>query len=151
DPPQGLYTSAELLEGFSSEHTFGFTTTFDFSVFRAFAKDGGAVPKTLGIRRRQAEHDASIGDGLRRFLKSHERPLVGIMGGHSVARDDAPYRDLALLAAHLAEHNYLIVTGGGPGIMEAAHFGVAFSGANAAKFEEALTILKGAARFPNLD
>lgn len=67
DAPQGLYTSEELLDGFSSEHTLGFTTTFDFSVFQALAKDGGAVPKTLGIRRRQAEHDASIGDGLRRF------------------------------------------------------------------------------------
>lgn len=150
DAPQGLYTSAELLEGFSSEHTLGFTTTYDFSVFRAFAKDGGAVPKTLGIRRRQAGHDASIGDGLRRFLKSHDRPLVGIMGGHSVARDDAAYRDLALLAGHLNARGYLIVTGGGPGIMEAAHFGVAFSGPNAAHFDQALDILKGAARFPDL-
>lgn len=151
DAPQGLYTSAELLDGFSPDQPLGFTTTFDFSVFRAFAKDGGAVPKTLGVRRRQAEHDASIGDGLRRFLKSHERPLVGIMGGHSVARDDDAYRDLALLAGHLNESGYLVVTGGGPGIMEAAHFGVAFSGPNAVHFDEALAVLKGAARFPDLD
>ncbi|KRP84838.1 hypothetical protein AOQ73_40725 [Bradyrhizobium pachyrhizi] len=151
DARQGLYTARELLDGFNPEHTLAFTETFDFSVFRAFVKEGGAVPKTLDIRRRQAEHDSCIGDGLRRFLKAHDRPLVGIMGGHSVPRDDAAYRDLALLAGHLNERGYLIVTGGGPGIMEAAHFGVVFSGRNAAKFDEALAFLKGTPRFPDLD
>lgn len=80
-----------------------------------------------------------------------------------IARSSASWADTRLpgtttptaiwrfLAGHLNERGYLIVTGGGPGIMEAAHLGVAFSGPNKAHFDEALVILKGAARFPDLD
>jgi predicted Rossmann-fold nucleotide-binding protein len=150
NPPQGLYTSRELLEGFSATDDLGFTKTHDFSVFRSFVMNGGAVPSTLMVRRDQAEHDACIGDGLRRFLKAHEKPLVGVMGGHGVARGSDAYVDIAKLTRHLAR-NYLIVTGGGPGVMEAAHVGVAFSTSGDANFDWALKRLAGNPVFPGLD
>lgn len=151
DPPQGLYTSSELLEGFSAVDARGFASTYDFSVFRAFAANGGAVPKNLSIRRAQAEHDCSIGDGLRRFLKAHPLPLVGVMGGHSVKRDQTPYKEMAALARHLTQCKYLIVSGGGPGIMEAAHVGAAFAGSDDTAFQRALEHLGKTAKFPSLD
>ena len=122
DPPQGLYTSDELLKGFSPTDRLGFTLTHDFSMFRSFVMNGAAVPGSLAVRRDQAEHDASIGDGLRRFLTAHKKPLVGIMGGHGVLRNSSAYVDIAKLTHHLAK-KYLIVTGGGPGVMEAANRG----------------------------
>jgi predicted Rossmann-fold nucleotide-binding protein len=150
NPPQGLYTSRELLEGFSPTDELGFTLTHDFSVFRSFVMNGGAVPSSLAVRRDQAEHDASIGDGLRRFLKAHTKPLVGVMGGHGVLRDSKAYADIAKLTYHLAD-KYLIVTGGGPGVMEAAHVGVAFSTSSKETFESALRRLAKNPGFPGLD
>jgi len=78
-----------------------------------------------------------IGDGLRRFLKAHKKPLVGVMGGHGVTRDSDAYVDIARLTVIWPE-KYLIVTGGGPGVMEAAHVGVAFSTSPEATFQAAL-------------
>jgi predicted Rossmann-fold nucleotide-binding protein len=150
DPPQALYATDELLAGFDEQDDRAFALTYDFSVFRAFVANGGAVPRTLSVRHTQAEHDASIGDGLRRFLKAQQKSLVGVMGGHSVPRDHDAYRDIAKLTRHLGK-TYLIVTGGGPGIMEAAHFGVAFSNSSDARFDAALTRLSDTPRFPNLD
>jgi hypothetical protein len=72
------------------------------------------------------------------------------MGGHSVTRDNPAYREMAQLAAHLSDNGYLIVTGGGPGIMEAAHFGVSFSGPNGRRFDEALALLCKTPSFPDL-
>jgi predicted Rossmann-fold nucleotide-binding protein len=150
NPPQGLYTSRELLEGFLPTDDLGFTMTYDFAVFRSFVMNGGAVPSTLTVRRDQAEHDASIGDGLRRFLKARRKPLVGIMGGHSVARGSEAYADIARLARHLADR-YLLVTGGGPGVMEAAHVGVAFSTSPEQTLQDALDRLARNPTFPGLD
>ena len=150
NPPQGLYTSRELLEGFSATDDLGFTKTHDFSVYRSFVMNGGAVPSTLTVRRDQAEHDASIGDGLRRFLKAQRKPLVGVMGGHGVARGSDEYADIARLTRHLSGR-YLIVTGGGPGVMEAAHLGVAFSTSSEQQFQNALDRLGRNPTFPGLD
>jgi predicted Rossmann-fold nucleotide-binding protein len=150
DPPQGLYTSRELLEGFCPKADLGFTLTHDFSVFRSFVMNGGAVPSSLAVRRDQAEHDASIGDGLRRFLKAQRKPLVGVMGGHGVLRNSSAYADIAALTRHLAD-KYLIVTGGGPGVMEAAHLGVAFSTSSEETFQKALKRLARSFDLPGLD
>jgi hypothetical protein len=150
DPPQGLYTSDELLKGFDPADRRGFTRTHDFSVFRSFVMNGAAVPGSLAVRRDQAEHDASIGDGLRRFLTAHKKPLVGVMGGHGVLRNSGAYGDIARLTRHLAK-KYLIVTGGGPGVMEAAHVGVAFSTSPPAIFQKALERLALNPDFPALD
>jgi predicted Rossmann-fold nucleotide-binding protein len=150
DPPQGLYTSDELLKGFSPTAKLGFTLTYDFSVFRSFVMNGAAVPSSLAVRRDQAEHDASIGDGLRRFLTAHKKPLVGVMGGHGVLRNSSAYADIAKLTGYLAK-KYLIVTGGGPGVMEAAHVGVAFSTSPPATFQKALDRLALNPEFPALD
>ena len=57
---------------------------------------------------------------------------------------------IARLTRHLAK-KYLIVTGGGPGVMEAAHVGVAFSTSPQATFQKALERLALNPDFPALD
>ena len=45
------------------------------------------------------------------------------MGGHAELRGSGPYRMVAKLGRRLARAGRLIVTGGGPGVMEAANLG----------------------------
>jgi uncharacterized protein (TIGR00730 family) len=50
-------------------------------------------------------------------------PAVSIFGSARTAGDDPMYAQARGLARRLAEHGFTIITGGGPGIMEAANLG----------------------------
>jgi predicted Rossmann-fold nucleotide-binding protein len=149
--PERLYTSVDLIEGFNPFDDLGFTLTRDFATFRKFALDGGPVPHSIEVRTAQADHDASIADALRRFLDEVRRPLVGFMGGHAAKRNGQAFADIAHLARELAEAGYLIVTGGGPGVMEAAHVGVAFSKSDPGDLDRAIEALAKCPDYGNLD
>jgi predicted Rossmann-fold nucleotide-binding protein len=71
----------------------------------------------------QRTHDHFIDVALAGFLMQTGRPVVGIMGGSSTVAADPNYRRVVHLAATLAERGYLVVGGGGLGIMEAANLG----------------------------
>ncbi len=150
--PRQLYTAEELLGGFNPWDPMGYALSNDFSIYREFVADGGPLPASLDIRKAQAEHDAAIADALRIFLKTVQRPLVGFMGGHSVSRSHPAYKAIAYLARDLARERFLLVTGGGPGIMEAAHLGVAFSSsADIGPLDDAIGRLSKVADAPVLD
>ena len=147
-----LYSAEDLMRGFNPWDPMGFTLTHDFSIYRKFTADGGIAPLSLSVRLAQAEHDAKIGDALREFLKNVQRPIVGIMGGHGVSRDSVAYKDIAHLSRRLARENFLVVTGGGPGVMEAAHLGVAFSSFDDDQpLEAAIGMISAAPKAPTLD
>lgn len=76
----------------------------------------------------QRIHDYSIDVALRNLIEYDEKgmtkkKIVGFMGGHSSKRGSEYYVKVALSAKRLAEREYYIATGGGPGIMEAANLG----------------------------
>ncbi|WP_315830759.1 hypothetical protein [Bradyrhizobium prioriisuperbiae] len=148
--PTELYSSADLLAGYQPDAPMGFASSWDFGVFRQYIADGAASPKTLAIRRAQADHDAHISEALKHFLDNRTPKLVGIMGGHAVNRGDDSYRDVALLARELTRQGYLIVSGGGPGAMEAAHMGAWFAHADVATVDKALAVLAKATALPDL-
>jgi predicted Rossmann-fold nucleotide-binding protein len=80
----------------------------------------------------QRIHDHAMDHGLRCLIGFDaqgmtQRPCVGIMGGHSTRRDDPYFLKTAQTAFLLAQAGYLVVSGGGPGIMEAANLGAYFS------------------------
>ena len=83
------------------------------------------LPATLAM----ALHDHSMIDALTDVLTELEpRSIVGIMGGHAVQRDSDDYVGAARLAAQLTQAGRVVMTGGGPGAMEAANLGARLAG-----------------------
>lgn len=70
----------------------------------------------------QRIHDHAVDEALTGYLAEHDK-VVAIMGGHSLHRDDATYRTVAVVARALCRSGHLVVTGGGPGAMEAGNLG----------------------------
>ena len=54
---------------------------------------------------------------------SHVGPAVTIFGSARAARSDPCYKAAVELGRELAKHDFAVITGGGPGIMEAANRG----------------------------
>ena len=57
-----------------------------------------------------------------------DRPAVTIFGSARVREGDAPYEDARAVARRFAERGWAVVTGGGPGVMEAANRGAKDAG-----------------------
>lgn len=148
--PKALYTSEQLLKGFDLNKPMSYLNTWDFKTFTQFVKDGGIAPRFLRVRRAQADHDAFISDALRRYLQTHTR-LVGIMGGHNLLRTDRAYTAVAALTQALTRKGFLVVSGGGPGAMEATHLGATFSGSSDNDFQAALKEVAKIPKLPKLD
>jgi predicted Rossmann-fold nucleotide-binding protein len=79
------------------------------------------------------------------------RAIVGIMGGHAALRGEESYRAAAGLGASLTAAGRTILTGGGPGAMEAANLGAYLSPWPGA-IDDALMIMTRAPGYrPNID
>ena len=102
----------------------------------------------------QRTHDHAIDESLRDLLHTDPsdplyRKCVGFMGGHSVRRDSPEFWQCAELAYRVAKAGYFVVTGGGPGIMEAANLGAYFSNYNMEDLEEAIQYMQRAPYYTN--
>jgi predicted Rossmann-fold nucleotide-binding protein len=118
--PERLYTRADLMQGWrpGADHS----TTLDGRIYAYVKAHGGRAPDVdEGLA--QCTHDHFIDVALARFLMRTARPVVGIMGGSSTLAADPNYRRVVHLAAALTQRGYLVVCGGGLGIMEAANLG----------------------------
>jgi predicted Rossmann-fold nucleotide-binding protein len=127
--PARLYTPEDLAAGFDQR---GFAGMYDTVVFEHFRTHGGAMPDTREALA-QRLHDGGINDALSAAAQSwvsvHGRAsTIGLMGGHAEQRGSAPYRLAATLAHELARAGRLVLTGGGPGVMEAANLGSYLAG-----------------------
>ena len=69
------------------------------------------------------------------------RTTVGIMGGHSLWRHSQEYRNIVYLCREIAKLGFIVVTGGGPGAMEAANLGAYLYLNTDEEVEEALEII----------
>ena len=111
-----LYHPAELYTGLTSS---GYASTPDAHAY-AWATDT-ELGKDTYVTMLRGIHDDAMSDGLGQILG--RRSVVGVMGGHSLERGTAGYTAAAELGHALVAAGHLVITGGGPGAMEAANLG----------------------------
>ncbi|MYT73217.1 MULTISPECIES: LOG family protein [unclassified Streptomyces] len=128
DPYRGhVYAPGELFEGLDTDG--GYEATPDARAYAWFQRtkaDGDVFASML-----RAVHDDSVSDALDELLTGAR--VVGVMGGHAMARGTDAYEGAARLGRTLARAGLTVATGGGPGAMEAANLG-----AYAAPFDDAM-------------
>ncbi|MFJ6667589.1 LOG family protein [Streptomyces sp. NPDC091383] len=116
DPYRGRpYTPDELYASLEE----GYEATPDARAhgwFRRTKDDGDVFASML-----RAIHDDAVSDALDEVLDGC--PVVGVMGGHAMARGTVEYAGAARLGRSLARAGFTVATGGGPGAMEAANLG----------------------------
>jgi len=134
-----LYSPDELYHGLER----GYSATTDATIF-AWSQHQ-LRPGDLGADLAAALHDHAISEALGQIVADVDpQQIVGIMGGHAQRRGTGPYRASAHLAHDLAEAGVLVLSGGGPGAMEAANLGASFTG-TAHELDDAVDALASAA------
>ncbi|MFG2605041.1 LOG family protein [Streptomyces sp. NPDC048514] len=142
DPYRGLvYTPDELFESLDGEE--GYAATPDartYAWFRRTKADGDVFSSML-----RAIHDDAVSDALDEILDGTR--VVGVMGGHAMARGTAAYAGAARLGRELTRAGFTVATGGGPGAMEAANLGAYAAPFADGMLDDALRLLAEAPSF----
>lgn len=142
--PPRLYTSADLYSGYEIGNPDSYMNCMDSRVYAHYIKMGkeaGSIKETLARRL----HDHSVTDALYGFLEGYESTkVVAIMGGHSLLRSDAMFTTVARLSKRLTQSGYLMISGGGPGAMEATHVGAWFADRDEKDMLDAIGLLSKA-------
>ncbi|QNP69907.1 LOG family protein [Streptomyces roseirectus] len=140
DPYRGLlYTPDELFDGLAD----GYGSTPDartYSWFQETKANGDIFASML-----RSVHDDAVSDALDELLVGAR--VVGVMGGHAMARGTEEYAGAARLGRSLARAGLTVATGGGPGAMEAANLGAYAAPFEDGMLEEALRLLAKAPLF----
>lgn len=142
-----LYSSRELLQGFEPDDPQSAAATLDLRTYRYYVMEGKSFPPDAVAGMMEALADNSIAQAMFRFLQQQPK-VAAIMGGHGVSRADQVYRDVVAIAKQLAEADFMVATGGGPGVMEAAHLGALLRGRTDREVTDALTLLESVADLP---
>ena len=124
-PPPGLYDICELYSGFDPGQPATLRRTFDSQVYRWTRQGDGCQPRALAPGEVIAArlHDTAMDRHVADFLVPTRQVTVGFMGGHDIGRGEGAFAAVARIARELRRREFMIVTGGGPGLMEAANFG----------------------------
>jgi predicted Rossmann-fold nucleotide-binding protein len=138
-----LYTPEELEERITGR------TTRDHAIYNEYLAKGQFSPDVIEALTRRI-HDDSIDDALERLVaQKGALKMAGFMGGSGVERGDEWYRKTAETARLVACGGKFVMTGGGPGMMEAANLGAYFSARHFGEndLEAAIDILAAAPEY----
>lgn len=116
---KNLYSVEELFDGFTESDPRCYTETFDYQVYEQYYFDHGEQPRSILVSLARRLHDHSMTDALHEEIAG--RKVVAVMGGHGLQRNNPYYAKVAILSRRLTKQGFLMVSGGGPGAMEAAH------------------------------
>lgn len=136
-----LYSPEQLYDAYMMGSPESYHQCYDYIVYAHYL---GMGKRTADIKETLARtlHDHAMSDALHDFLAQwDERHVVGIMGGHGLKRNEFVYRGVVNLSKRLTEEGYLMVSGGGPGAMEATHLGAWMAGRTMEEVDEAMDIL----------
>lgn len=136
-----LYSPGELVAQSESG------AAVDALIYDRYIAQGKFTPDLLESLARRI-HDYSMDDGLDRLTAEiPETDMVCITGGFFQDRTDPWFRKTAIMARLLSLSGKFIVTGGGPGIMEAANLGAYLSAYDESALDEALKMLAKAPKW----
>jgi len=138
-----LYTPEELLDGYERGRPASFfESSRDARIYHHYRDSRGAsILEALA----QRLHDFSIDDAKHDLLASaHAARRVAIMGGHAMRRDDPSFAAVASIAQRLCRAGYFLISGGGPGAMEATNLGAWLGDRDDGAVAEAVAMLAGA-------
>ena len=137
-----LYTADSLYEGYRLGQPDSYERCFDGLVYKHYLRAGKQatnIKETLA----RSLHDHSISTALHELLDSYDQKrIVGVMGGHGLKRTEPQYEQVARLSKRLTELGSIMISGGGPGAMEATHLGAWMAGRSEEEFCNALEMLK---------
>lgn len=142
--PNKLYDRSTIFDRYRLGDPSSYQETYDKMVYDHFTETN-FLKENIRESLARTLHDHSIADAMEDFLSRYdEKKVVGIMGGHSLPRTDPNFRKVAKIARELAKDGYLMISGGGPGGMEATHLGVWFADKDEEDLDQAIEVLSKA-------
>lgn len=143
---RSLYNANDLYQGYepstdAQADMASYSNCYDGMTYQHYllmGKNAQNVNESLA----RTLHDHSIHVALDAFLANHDgRRCVGVMGGHAMLRTDPMYSSIVMLSKRLTEEGFCMLTGGGPGAMEATHLGAWMAGRPDKEVNDALKML----------
>ncbi len=120
-----LYRPDELFGESFDPDTDRYKDTPDYRIYTQYIEQGGRSPVSIRVSLMRRLHDHSITDALEEAIAG--RKVVAVTGGHGMERQDPFFTKIAVVARKLTQKGFLMVSGGGPGAMEATHLGAYFA------------------------
>jgi predicted Rossmann-fold nucleotide-binding protein len=142
-----LYTPAELFDGFDPDHPESYVDTLDARIYR-HSRARGRHPGVLDALAERL-HDHAITEALGVLLARRSGRPIAVMGGHALTRDSAAYRGAVDLGVEIgrSDTGFTVLTGGGPGAMEAVPLGVRLAGEPRSTVDQVVRTIGAVPRF----
>lgn len=128
---EDLYTPETLYEGYAPGKKGTYQECYDYKVYHDYLEKGTHC-LNLKVMLARSLHDHGVYDAMVSFLIRETlgdlSRCIGIMGGHGLKRKDKGFWNIVRISKELTEKGYLMISGGGPGAMEATHLGAWMAG-----------------------
>jgi len=143
-----LYSISSLYEDYNPDKPESYELTPDYKIYKYYRDRGKHFPDSIYETLAQKLHDHSITDAMMDILEGFDnRKIVAIMGGHGLSRDSSDFKKVCEISKELVEKDFFMLSGGGPGAMEATHLGAWMAGRSEEELEQALIILSEAPHY----